>query len=93
MSEQAIPVAWEVILSTFERAEEWFTRWATEGQILPAQRDTIVPMLRERLENAMKLAQQENQSAAQRLHETSLAQKASDDAREAQFMKQSGEEE
>lgn len=59
MSEQSIPAAWEVILSTFERGEEWFTRWTTEGQILPAQRDTIVPMLRERLENAKKLAEQD----------------------------------
>jgi hypothetical protein len=58
MSEQAIPAAWEIILSTFERAEEWFTRWATEGQILSAQRDSTVPMLRERLENAKKLAEQ-----------------------------------
>ncbi len=58
MSSNPIPAAWEVILSTFERAEEWFTRWATEGQILPAQRDTLVPLLRERLEQAMMLAEQ-----------------------------------
>ena len=31
MTEQAIPVAWDNVVSTFERAEEWFTRWATEG--------------------------------------------------------------
>ncbi|TXT16592.1 MAG: hypothetical protein FD138_4727, partial [Planctomycetota bacterium] len=53
---ESLPAAWEVVTSTFERAEEWFTRWATEGQLLPAQRDTIVPLLRERLENAKKLA-------------------------------------
>ena len=53
-----MPAAWEVVISTFERAEEWVTRWATEGQILPAQRDTIVPLLRERLDNATKLAEQ-----------------------------------
>jgi hypothetical protein len=58
MSEQAVPAAWEVVLSTFERAEEWFVRWATEGQILPAQRDTIVPVLRERLEQARTLTAQ-----------------------------------
>ena len=54
----AMPAAWESVISTFERADEWFSRWATEGQILPAQRDTIAPLLRERLENAKKLAEQ-----------------------------------
>ncbi len=56
MSEQAIPVAWENILSTFERAEEWFTRWATEGQILEAQRDVILGLLRERMQYVRTLA-------------------------------------
>ncbi len=58
MSEQAVPVAWEIILSTFERVEEWWTRWATEGQILPAQRDELVRLLRERIEQAKTLAGQ-----------------------------------
>lgn len=56
MSEQPIPVAWENILSTFERAEEWFTRWATEGQILEAQRDVILGLLRERTQYVRTLA-------------------------------------
>lgn len=58
MSTNPTPIAWEVIVSTFERAEEWFTRWVTEGQILPAQRDTLVSLLRERLEQAKTLAEQ-----------------------------------
>ncbi len=58
MSEQAIPVAWEIILSTFERVEEWWTRWATEGQILPAQRDELVRLLHERIEHTKTLASQ-----------------------------------
>lgn len=58
MSEQAIPLAWEIILSTFERSEEWLVRWSTEGQILAGQRDTLVQLLRERLENSRKLAEQ-----------------------------------
>ena len=54
----ALPAAWEVIVSTFERTEEWFDRWATEGQILPAQRDELVRLLRERLANLRALAAQ-----------------------------------
>lgn len=49
---------WEAILSTFERVEEWWTRWATEGQILPVQRDTLVQLLRERVEQAKSLSGQ-----------------------------------
>lgn len=49
---------WEAILSTFERVEEWWTRWVTEGQILPAQRDTVMQLLRERIEQAKTLADQ-----------------------------------
>lgn len=40
----------------------------------------------QREQNAMNMAQTENQSAAQRLHEVSLANKKSQDARESQFM-------
>lgn len=58
MSEQAVPVEWEIILSTFERVEEWWTRWATEGQILPSQRDELVRLLHERIEQAKTLAGQ-----------------------------------
>ena len=58
MTEQAIPVAWDNVVSTFERAEEWITRWATEGQILEAQRDVILGLLRERLANARGLMAQ-----------------------------------
>ena len=54
----AMSVAWENVVSTFERAEEWFTRWATEGQILEAQRDVILGLLRERLANARGLVAQ-----------------------------------
>lgn len=54
----SVPAVWEAILSTFERAEEWLVRWATEGQILPAQRDHLVTLLRERLEKAKTLATQ-----------------------------------
>ena len=54
----AMSVAWENVVSTFERAEEWFTRWATEGQILEAQRDVILGLLRERLANARELVAQ-----------------------------------
>ncbi|MBC7820523.1 MAG: hypothetical protein IAG10_26865 [Planctomycetaceae bacterium] len=53
-----LPPAWENIISTFERGEEWIVRWTTEGQILPAQRDVLVQSLRERLENARSLAAQ-----------------------------------
>ena len=34
--------AWETVLSTFDRAEEWFGRWVNEGQILAGQRDDII---------------------------------------------------
>lgn len=46
--------AWESVLSTFERAEEWFGRWVNEGQILAAQRDDIVRELTTR-RDALKL--------------------------------------
>jgi hypothetical protein len=46
-----------------------------------------------REQNAMQMAQSENQSAAQRLHEQAMAQRQSDAAREAQFMKSEGEKE
>jgi hypothetical protein len=41
----------------------------------------------------MQMAQSENQSAAQRLHEQAMAQRQSDAAREAQFLKSEGEKE
>lgn len=50
--------AWDEVLTTFERVEEWFGRWASEGQILPAQRDEIVRRLRERLADLRSAAAQ-----------------------------------
>ena len=53
-----------------------------EGMDLDAQREQM----------AMEGAMQENQSAAQRLHEVSLAKQQAQAAKEAQFMKQQSEE-
>lgn len=50
--------AWDEVLTTFERVEEWFGRWASEGQILPAQRDEIVRRLRERVADLRSAAAQ-----------------------------------
>ncbi|MFM9964792.1 MAG: hypothetical protein ACKV2Q_26595 [Planctomycetaceae bacterium] len=51
-----LPPAWDNIISTFDRGEEWIVRWTTEGQMLPAQRDIWIQSLRERSANARTMA-------------------------------------
>lgn len=48
--------AWRVFIATFERAEEWFGRWAQQGQIQPEQCNEMVRLLRERLEGLCRVA-------------------------------------
>ena len=58
MSTSSSPVspAWEALITTLERAEEWAERSVADGQLLEAQKEPILREWRERREEYLRLA-------------------------------------